>query len=86
MGKAVCYCSKLQLEVSRFHNGPVEAALSLSLSAQNLFTITRYSGPDPEVNATGTEDFGGGDSLVRGQDFATLQTPRQFTATLHVGF
>ena len=60
--------------------------LSLSLSAQNLFTITRYPGPDPEVNVTGTEAPGGSDSLVRGQDFATLQTPRQFTATLHVGF
>ena len=60
--------------------------LSLSLSAQNLFTITRYPGPDPEVNLAGTEGFGGGDSLVRGQDFATLQTPRRFTATLHVRF
>jgi len=60
--------------------------LSLSLSAQNLFTITRYPGPDPEVNVTGTETPVGNDSLVRGQDFATLQTPRRFTATLHVGF
>jgi TonB-dependent SusC/RagA subfamily outer membrane receptor len=60
--------------------------LSLSLSAQNLFTITRYPGPDPEVNAIGTEGFGGGATLVRGQDFATLQTPRRVTATLHVGF
>ena len=27
LGKAVCYCSTLQLEVSRLHNGPVEAAI-----------------------------------------------------------
>jgi TonB-dependent SusC/RagA subfamily outer membrane receptor len=71
--------------VNRLLETPLRT-LSLSLSAQNLFTITRYPGPDPEVNATGTEGFGGSDSLVRGQDFATLQTPRQFTATLHVGF
>ncbi len=52
----------------------------VGLSARNLFTISGYSGADPEVN------FDGGRSLSRGQDFLTLPTPRQFTINVTLGF
>ena len=54
--------------------------LSLSVSARNVFTFTEYSGNDPEVN------FAGSRSLIRGNDFLTLPTPRVFYATLNLGF
>lgn len=54
---------------------------TLGFSAQNLFTITGYDlGPDPEVN------FDGSRGLVRGQDFLTLQNPKEYTFSLEVGF
>lgn len=54
--------------------------MKLSLSGRNLFTTTKYSGIDPEVNFTGAR------SLTQGADFLTLQTPRVFYATLNIGF
>ena len=54
--------------------------LSFGFSASNLFTITNYDlGPDPEVN------FDGSRGLIRGQDFLTLQNPREYTFTIQVG-
>lgn len=53
---------------------------TLGFSASNLFTITSYDqGPDPEVN------FEGSRGLIRGQEFLTLQNPREYTFTLQVG-
>lgn len=53
---------------------------SLAFAARNLFTTSKYSGIDPEVN------FAGANSTSRGQDFLTLQNPRQFFLTLQLGF
>ncbi|MEM1116213.1 MAG: carboxypeptidase-like regulatory domain-containing protein [Bacteroidota bacterium] len=52
---------------------------SLALSGRNLFQTSLYDGIDPEVN------FNGARSLSRGQDFLTLQNPRQFFLTLTLG-
>lgn len=52
---------------------------ALSLAGRNLWTTTKYTGIDPEVN------FAGSASLSQGQDFLTLQQPRTFTATLSLG-
>jgi len=46
--------------------------LIISFSATNLWTSTKYSGPDPEIN------FAGPRSLIRGQDFLTLMQPRTY--------
>ena len=52
---------------------------SLAFSARNVFQSTLYDGLDPEVN------FNGARSLSRGQDFLTLQNPRQYFLTLSLG-
>ncbi|MCS3827276.1 hypothetical protein GGP85_002745, partial [Salinibacter ruber] len=53
---------------------------TVGFSASNLFTITSYDqGPDPEVNSEGSR------GLIRGQEFLTLQNPREYTFTLEVG-
>jgi TonB-dependent SusC/RagA subfamily outer membrane receptor len=54
--------------------------MTLSVSARNVFTFTKYTGNDPEVNFTGSR------SLTRGADFLTLPTPRVFYSTLSIGF
>jgi len=48
----------------------------VALSATNLWTTTKYSGPDPEVNFRGARD------LTRGQDFLTLQSPRTYNLSV----
>ena len=45
----------------------------LGISIRNIITLTKYSGPDPEVNADGSRS-----DLSRGIDFFTLQSPRVF--------
>lgn len=52
----------------------------LTLSGRNLWMSSRYSGPDPEINSAGAR------SINRGIDFFTLQPPRQFYATVTLGF
>jgi TonB-linked SusC/RagA family outer membrane protein len=49
-------------------------------TATNLFTITNYSGFDPEVNARGTNN------IVQGVDLGGYPTPKTFTIGVKVGF
>jgi TonB-linked SusC/RagA family outer membrane protein len=53
--------------------------LSLTLAGRNLWTITDYSGVDPEVNAFAQNNFATG-------DFETQAQVRYWTARLNVGF
>lgn len=50
--------------------------VQLSLIGRNLFTISPYSGFDPEVNGAGQ------DAIVRGFDFATQPIPRSIIVGL----
>jgi hypothetical protein len=52
--------------------------LILGFSARNIWTTTKYNGADVELN------FDGSRSLVRGQDFLTLQQPRVYTFWLRL--
>ncbi len=54
-------------------------SLRFTFSAQNVFTKTEYSGPDPEVNMDGAR------ANSRNMDFMTLQHPRIFTFTVQLG-
>jgi TonB-linked SusC/RagA family outer membrane protein len=50
------------------------------VQAQNLVTLTQYSGFDPEVSANGQA------TIARGADFYTLPQPRTITFGVNVGF
>jgi len=50
------------------------------VQAQNLVTLTDYSGFDPEVSANGQS------SIARGADFYTLPQPRTITVGFNVAF
>jgi len=52
--------------------------LILGVSARNVWTTSKYSGADVEVNMQGSR------SLGRGQDFLTLQNPRVVNAWLRM--
>ncbi|WP_147676651.1 SusC/RagA family TonB-linked outer membrane protein [Algibacter pacificus] len=54
--------------------------LTLSLSAQNLITITNYSGYDPEVSVNGQS------SLSQGIDQGVYPTAKTYTLGLQLGF
>jgi TonB-dependent starch-binding outer membrane protein SusC len=54
-------------------------SLRVYVQAQNLVTLTGYSGFDPEVNFAGTSD------VVRGVDFYTLPQARRFTVGVNLG-
>ncbi|CAG5008888.1 TonB-dependent receptor P3 [Dyadobacter sp. CECT 9275] len=54
--------------------------IKLSLSGQNLFTITRYQGFDPEVSSSGNSD------LDSGIDFGVYPTSKLITAGLMLNF
>lgn len=54
---------------------------SLSLSAQNVFTVTNYKGFDPEASSTPS-----GSDASAGIDFGAYPSPRTISAGLHIGF
>ncbi len=51
-------------------------------AAQNLLTLTGYSGSDPEMSST----FGDGNNLAIGADFFSVPPSRQFMAGVNVTF
>lgn len=58
--------------------------LRIYVSSQNLFTVTKYTGYDPEIgnryqNSTGN-------TLINGIDYGQFPSPRTFMAGLQVGF
>ncbi|MDZ7292291.1 MAG: TonB-dependent receptor [candidate division KSB1 bacterium] len=55
-----------------FFGGNYLKDVVLGVSGSNLWTTTKYSGADVELN------FDGARSLVRGQDFLTLMQPRAY--------
>jgi hypothetical protein len=56
------------------------SALKLYATGENLFTITNYSGFDPEVNAFG------GSNTIRGIDFGTYPQTRTAIFGLNLSF
>lgn len=66
-------------EMLRFAN------IKLTASAQNLFTITKYKGYDPEVTSTGLTTTGTSDAYG-GQDIGAYPSARSFTLALNATF
>ncbi|WP_242082822.1 SusC/RagA family TonB-linked outer membrane protein [Aestuariivivens sediminis] len=58
--------------------------LRLSLTGQNLFVITPYSGPDPEVSSQGGNPLN--DLPTAGIDYVAYPNPRTFTFGLFAKF
>ena len=72
------------------YNLPANVASKLSMSnariyvqGQNLFTLTGYSGPDPDINITGQNPA---DDLKMGVDESGFPATRQILFGLNIGF
>ena len=61
------------------------ANLKLTVSAQNLLTITDYKGYDPEITSTGLSTTGTSDSYG-GFDMGAYPTARSFSVGLQAIF
>ena len=64
------------------------ASMRFTFNAQNLFTLTKYSGYDPEIGMA-QDQYGGGSgqsALMNGIDTGRYPTPRIFTLGVSVGF
>lgn len=72
-------CKQIQLGYTLPKDWTKNAKIRLSLSAQNLFTITPYSGMDPERASSG-------DVLQSGFDELGYPAPRTFLFGLNVNF
>lgn len=57
--------------------------LRVYVQAQNLFTITKYSGLDPEITLS---NFGSGGDRSIGIDFGAYPAPKTFLLGLSIGF
>jgi TonB-linked SusC/RagA family outer membrane protein len=57
--------------------------LRVYLQAQNLFTITKYSGLDPEITLA---NFGTGGDRTIGVDYGAYPAPKTFLLGLSIGF
>ncbi len=71
--------------INSIGNGKVFNSLRIYISSENLLTITKYKGYDPEVS---TQNSGGGDAYIfrRGIDVGQLPQPRIFMGGIQVGF
>jgi len=75
------------------YNVPVEKmgmswlrSLKVYASAQNLLTITDYTGYDPEINNRGNATVGGGYADLRlGMDLSSYPSAKTFTVGLNLG-
>ncbi|MBD0287866.1 MAG: SusC/RagA family TonB-linked outer membrane protein, partial [Flavisolibacter sp.] len=56
------------------------------IQAQNLFTVTKYSGPDPDIQFIQNDPGGGNSDIYIGVDRAGFPNPKQFILGLNVTF
>ncbi|HTE11721.1 MAG TPA: TonB-dependent receptor [Chitinophagaceae bacterium] len=61
------------------------SSVKVYIQAQNLFTITKYQGSDPDIQLISRDPFGAGDYYL-GVDLGGFPNPKQFIAGLSVSF
>lgn len=62
------------------------ADITLGVSAQNLFTLTKYKGLDPESSTTSATTTGAVSDKELGLDYGSYPSARTFTFTVKLGF
>ena len=69
------------LDFARLFKIPATKKLQLVLSGRNLWTLTKYTGFDPEISS-GTSNS----AWDRGTDHSTMPNFKSYQATLNIGF
>ena len=76
----------LPASLLNFTSGTVKK-FRIYVSAQNLVTVTKYTGYDPEVGNRNINNFGDNNRfLVNGIDYGQFPQPRTFLAGVQIGF
>lgn len=77
----------LPASVLSFTNGTVKK-FRLYVSSQNLLTLTKYTGYDPEVGNRNNDNLGAGANrfLTNGIDYGQFPQPRTFLGGVQIGF
>ncbi|MDR2765018.1 MAG: hypothetical protein LBB90_08305, partial [Tannerella sp.] len=60
------------------------ADIRLAVSAQNVFTFTKYKGYDPEVSSVSSDDRGS--DTDAGLDWFAYPNPRSYTLSLSIEY
>jgi TonB-dependent starch-binding outer membrane protein SusC len=79
-GKNIRFDYELPSALLRYMRLGNSIHVQVYVSAQNLFTVTKYSGFDPEVTEYATS------AIAQGIDFGTYPQTRQFTFGFNTGF
>lgn len=72
------------LDFAKMFNMPVFRKLQLVLSGRNLWTLTDYTGFDPEISSDTSAE--GGSAWDRGTDHNTMPNFKSYQVTLNIGF
>jgi TonB-linked SusC/RagA family outer membrane protein len=62
------------------------SSVRISVGVQNLYTLTKYKGWDPEVNYTGTGRSTQNTNIIQGYDFYTAPQARTYTLGINMSF
>jgi len=62
------------------------SSLRVYIGVQNLYTLTKYKGWDPEVNYTGTDRSTQNANIIQGYDFYTAPQARTYTLGINLTF
>jgi TonB-dependent starch-binding outer membrane protein SusC len=77
---------ELSLDLSKILNVSFCKNLSLTLGGRNLWTKTKYTGLDPEINSSNAYSTGNNSAWDRGTDHNTMPNLRSYSIGLNVGF
>jgi TonB-dependent starch-binding outer membrane protein SusC len=77
---------ELGFDLSKILNLKFTKNLSLTVAGRNLWTKTKYTGLDPEVNSSNVYSSGADSAWDRGTDHNTMPNLRSFSVGLNVGF
>jgi hypothetical protein len=62
------------------------SGMRVYIGVQNLYTLTKYKGWDPEVNYTGTGRSTQNTNIIQGYDFYTVPQARTYTLGINLSF
>lgn len=62
------------------------SSVRISMGVQNLYTLTKYKGWDPEVNYTGAGRSTQNTNIIQGYDFYTAPQARTYTLGINLSF
>ncbi len=77
---------ELSLDLSKILNVSFCKNLSLTLAGRNLWTKTKYTGLDPEINSSNAYTSGNNSAWDRGTDHNTMPNLKSYSIGLNVGF